>query len=169
MQRKKEIEFFEYVMVNHSLIFISLHLLFDPSFMWEMISHGWWTCDGHTSKLTAYQSEIGYLPEEQNRQRWNLTDKPSVLVTHINFPSVLVTHLNLLRCNNASYPRAERLYNHLVVCDYRELFREISGQTTPLSSKLRGRRVEVTGISNSFHALFLARAHFFLIHMNHTI
>ena len=145
-------------MVNRSLIFVSLHLLYDPSCLWGVISQGWWTCAGSTSKLTTYPSDIGYLAEERTFRRCNLTDKPSVLVTHQNLPSVLVTHRNLLRCNNVSYPRSKRLYNHLVVCDLRELFRELSGQTTPLSSKLRVHRVKGTGITNSFQYLFLARA-----------
>ena len=142
---------------NRSLIVFFIHLLFDPSCPWEMISHGWWTCAGRTSKLTAYPSDIGYLATEWTRRIWNLTDKPSVLVTHWKLPSVLVTHRNLLRCNNTSYPRADRLYNHLVASDYRELFRELSVQTTTFSSKSRGHRVKGTGISNSFQALFLAR------------
>ena len=161
MQRKKEIECFSYAMVNFSLIFVSLDnffLLFDPLCPWEMISHGWWTYVGHTSKLTAYSLEIGYLAEERTCRRWNLTDETSVLVTHRNLTSLLVTHLNLLQFNNASYPRAERLYNNLVVCDHRELCRELSGKTTPFSSKSSGHRVKGTGIANSFQALFLARA-----------
>ena len=85
-------------------------------------------------------------------------DAPSVLVAHLNLPYVLVTHRNLLRCNNASYPRAKRLYNHLVVCDYPELFRELSGQMTQFSSKSRGNRVKATGIADLVQALFLARA-----------
>ena len=161
MQRKKEIKCFAYAVVNHPLIVVSLadfRLLFDPSCPWEMISHGLWTCVGYTLKPTAYLSEIGYLTEERTRWRWNITDEPSVLVAHQNLPSVLVTHQKLLQCNNASYPRAKRLYNHLIVCDYRELFREVSGQTTPLSLKSRGHRVKLTGITNSFQALFLARS-----------
>ena len=99
------------------------------------------------------------------RPGWNLTDKNSVLVTHRKLPSVLVTHQNLLRCNNTPYLRSKRLYNHLVVCDYRELFRELYGQTTPLSSRLRGHRVKGTGIENLFQALFLARARRYSIRM----
>ena len=140
-------------MVNHPLIAILLadcHLLFDPSCPWEMTSHRWWTSVGYTMKSTTRPSEIGYLAEERTHQRWNLTDELSVLVAHRNLPSVLVTHRNLLQCNNASYPRAKRLYNHLVVCEYRELFRELSGQTTPLSLKSSGHRVKGTIITNSF-------------------
>ena len=158
MQRKKEILSFAHAIVNRSLIVVSLHILYDPLCPWEMISHGWWTCAGFTSKLTAYLSKIGYLAEERNRRIWNLTDKPSVLVTHQNLSYMMVTHRNLLQCNNALYPRAERLYNHLVVCDHRELCWELYGKTTPLSSKSRGHRVKGTGIENSFQALFLARA-----------
>ena len=158
MQQKKEIKCFPHAMVNFPLIFVSLagcHILFDPSCPYEMISHVWWTSTGYKLKPTTYLSEIGYLGEDWTRRRWNLTDEPYVLAAHQNLPSVLVTHQNLLRCNNASYPRAERLYNHLVVCEYREIFRELSGQTTPLSLKSRGHRLKGTGIANSFQALFL--------------
>ena len=161
MQQKKEIKCFSYAMVNCLLILVSLagcNILFDPSCTWEMIYHGWWTCVGYTLKPIAYPSEIGYLAEEKTRRRWNLTEEPSVLLAHRYLPSVLLTRRNLLQCNNASYPRAERLYNHLVVCEYHELFRELSGQTTLLSLKSRGRRVKITGITNSFQAIFLARA-----------
>ena len=146
---------------NCSLIVVSLancHLLFDLSCPWEMISNGWWTCVGHTLKLTTYPLEIGYLAEEWIRWIWNLTDKPSVLVANWNLPSMLVTHQNLLWYNNKLYLRDERMYIHIVVCDYRELVRELSAQMTPLSSKSRVHRVKGTGIANFPRALFLARA-----------
>ena len=155
-------------MVNRPLIVVSLadcHFLFDPSCTWEMISHRWLTYIGYTLKPTPYPSDTGYLVEEPTRPRWNPTDEPSVLVAHQNLPSVLVTHQNLLWCNNAMYLRAERLYNHLVVCEQRERFQELSVQTTPLSLKSRGHKVKWTGITNSFQYLFLARARCYSIFM----
>ena len=161
MQQNKEVKYFVYAMVNRPFTVVWLadcHLLFDPSFLWEMISHGWWTCVGYILKPTAHPLEMGYFAEERTRWRWNLTDESSVLVAHRNLTSMLVTHQNLLRYNNALYPCAKRLYNHLVVCEYRELCQELSGQTMTLSLKSRVHRVKGTGITNSFQALFLARA-----------
>ena len=108
--------------------------------------------------IDTYPSDIGYLAEEQTHWRWNLTDEPSVLAAHWNLPSVLVTHRNLLQCNNASYPCAERLYNHLVVCEHHKLCRELSVQTTALSLKSREHMVKGRGITNSFQDFFLAIA-----------
>ena len=71
-----------------------------------------------------------------------------MLVAYRNLPSVLVKNRNLLKCNNALYLRAERPYNHLVICEYRELCWELSGQMTPLPLESRGHRLKLTGITN---------------------